>query len=303
MTAPAYSQILEDETGPTAARFMVEAASFFAGLGVTIQRVLTDNAKAYTDSVVFLETAADLGIRLKRTRPYRPQTNGKVERYHRTLKAEWAYRRPYASNTERREAFQAWLDFYNHRRPHSALNGLTPMAVLVNNVHGNHTLGRVGRCLELGDINLAHLEHRLHGAARTLRIGISNQLVQLARHDLPRQPESVFEPSAGARLASVRGERIPHPVDLRLVLALDDERNRLVEAEVRPAVEALEVLAVEREVDRQDHPGRPAGRVGGGAPDLVDAAVGQQARVEPGRLLGLAIEPEAGKGVPHLVLL
>jgi transposase InsO family protein len=135
----AYSQILEDETGPTAARFMVEAASFFAGLGVTIQRVLTDNAKAYTDSVVFLETAADLGIRLKRTRPYRPQTNGKVERYHRTLKAEWAYRRPYASNTERREAFQAWLDFYNHRRPHSALNGLTPMAVLVNNVHGNHS--------------------------------------------------------------------------------------------------------------------------------------------------------------------
>ena len=135
----AYSQILEDETGETSARFLLEAASFFAGLGVTIQRVLTDNAKACTDSVVCLETAADLGIRLKRTRPYRPQTNGKVERFHRTLKHEWAYRRAYGSNTERREAFEAWLDFYNHRRPHSALNGLAPMAVLVNNVHGNHS--------------------------------------------------------------------------------------------------------------------------------------------------------------------
>ena len=135
----AFSQILEDETGPTSAQFLLEAASFFASLGVTIQRILTDNAKAYTDSVVFLETAADLGIRLKRTRPYRPQTNGKVERFHRTLKAEWAYQRPYRSNTERADAFQAWLEFYNHRRPHSALNGLTPMAVLVNNVHGNYS--------------------------------------------------------------------------------------------------------------------------------------------------------------------
>ena len=84
---------------------------------------------------------------------------------------------------------------------------------------------RVGRPLELGVINLAHLEHRLHGAARTLRIGISNQLVQLARHDLPREPESVLEPSARARLTSVGRERIPQPVDLSLVLALDDERN------------------------------------------------------------------------------
>jgi transposase InsO family protein len=135
----ACSQILEDETGPTSAQCLLEAASFFASLGVTIQQILTDNAKAYTDSVVFWETAADLGIRLKRTRPYRPQTNGKVERFHRTLKAEWAYQRPSRSNTERADAFQAWLEFYNHRRPHSALNGLTPMAVLVNNVHGNYS--------------------------------------------------------------------------------------------------------------------------------------------------------------------
>jgi transposase InsO family protein len=100
--------------------------------------VLTDNAKAYTDAQRFVETAADLGIRLKRTRPYRPRTNGKVERFHRRLKDEWAYRRAYPSNAERRQAFEEWLEFYHHRRPLSALHGLTPMAVLVNNVHGNH---------------------------------------------------------------------------------------------------------------------------------------------------------------------
>jgi transposase InsO family protein len=135
----AFSQILSDETGTTAARFLVEAASFFAEHGVRIQRVLTDNAKAYTTSVRFTETAAGLGIRLKRTRRYRPQTNGKVERFNKTLLTEWAYGRLYHSNTERRRAFNRWLRFYNHRRPHTALDGLTPMAVLVNNAGGNHS--------------------------------------------------------------------------------------------------------------------------------------------------------------------
>jgi transposase InsO family protein len=134
----AFTQILPDETGATSARFLVEAAAFFAEHGVVIQRVLTDNAKAYTQSLVFQETAAGLGIRLKRTRPYRPQTNGKVERFNRTLLEEWAYGRLYRSNTERRRAFTRWLRFYNHRRPHTALDGLTPMAVLVNNPHENH---------------------------------------------------------------------------------------------------------------------------------------------------------------------
>ena len=108
----AFSQILEDETGATAARFLIEAASFFAEHGVNIQRVLTDNAKAYTDSVVFADTAAGLGIRLKRTRPYRPQTNGKVERFNRTLLEEWAYARLYRSNAERCRAFTRWLRSY-----------------------------------------------------------------------------------------------------------------------------------------------------------------------------------------------
>jgi transposase InsO family protein len=106
---------------------------------VVIQRVLTDNAKAYTQSLVFLETAAGLGIRLKWTRPYRPQTNGKVERFNRTLLEEWAYARLYHSNAERCRALARWLRFYNHRRPHTSLDGLTPMAVLVNNARGKHT--------------------------------------------------------------------------------------------------------------------------------------------------------------------
>jgi transposase InsO family protein len=135
----AFSQLLPDETGQTCARFLVEAAGFFAEHGVVIQRVLTDNAKAYADSVTFAETAARLGIRRKRTRRYRPQTNGKVERFNKTLLDEWAYARLYRSNTERRRAFSRWLRFYNHRRPHTSLDGLTPMAVLVNNAGGKHS--------------------------------------------------------------------------------------------------------------------------------------------------------------------
>ena len=118
---------------------MVEAAGFFAEHGVKIERVLTDNAKAYASSVVFAETAAGLGIRCQRTRPYRPQTNGKVERFNRTLLDEWAYGRLYRSNAERCRALAGWLRFYNHRRPHTSLDGLTPMAVLVNNVHRKHS--------------------------------------------------------------------------------------------------------------------------------------------------------------------
>jgi transposase InsO family protein len=89
----AFSQILSDETGQTCARFLVEAAGFFADHGVIIQRVLTDNAKASTESVLFAETAARLGITRKRTRRYRPQSNAKVERFNTTLLDEWAYGR------------------------------------------------------------------------------------------------------------------------------------------------------------------------------------------------------------------
>src|SRR4029450_8069149 len=135
-------QILADETGQTAARCVVKGAGCFADHGVRIERVLTDNAKAYSTSVVFAETAAGLGIRLKRTRRYRPQTNGKVEQFNKTLLEEWAYARLYGSNHERCRAFARWLRTYNHRRPHTSLDGLTPMAALVNNRGGEPHLGR-----------------------------------------------------------------------------------------------------------------------------------------------------------------
>jgi transposase InsO family protein len=135
----AYLAALPDERGPTCAGFLREAAAFYARKGVRIERVMTDNAKNYTRSRAFGGTLADLGARHLTTRPYRPQTNGKVERFNRTLLDEWAYARPYASNDERLSELPAFVEHYNDRRPHTALKGLTPMEFLVNNVSGNHT--------------------------------------------------------------------------------------------------------------------------------------------------------------------
>lgn len=135
----AYVEALPDQRGATAAGFLLAAASFFAGHGVRIQRVLTDRAWAYTDSRAFPEAVRAIGADHKLTRPYRPQTNGKAERFIRTLLSEWAYARIYASNEHRLQALPLWLELYNHRRPHTALGGRPPMAVLVNNVRGNYT--------------------------------------------------------------------------------------------------------------------------------------------------------------------
>jgi transposase InsO family protein len=97
--------------------------------------VLTDNGSPYRSAAY---RAALAGRRHSRTRPYRPQTNGKAERFIGTLLREWAYARPYRSNAERLEALPTFIDFYNSRRPHTALGGLSPAAV-VNNVRGDHT--------------------------------------------------------------------------------------------------------------------------------------------------------------------
>jgi transposase InsO family protein len=136
-TRVAYSEILPNERGETCAGFLIRAAAFFADLGVKIERVMTDEAMNYTRSAVFDEALTTIGARHMTTGPYNPKLNGKVERFHLTLKWEWAYKRLYRTNALRRRAYPRWLDRYNHRRPHTALGGLSPMQVLVNKVRGN----------------------------------------------------------------------------------------------------------------------------------------------------------------------
>jgi len=139
MSRVAYVDVFPDERGTTCARFLRDVGAFFARQGVRVERVMSDNAKNYTRSRDFQAALADLGARHKRTRSYRPQTNGKSERFNRTLLDEWAYAREYASNEERLAALPGFVDRYNNRRSHTALKGLTPMAALVNNVSGNHS--------------------------------------------------------------------------------------------------------------------------------------------------------------------
>ena len=126
-----------DERPASATRALELAAIEFARLGVQIERVLTDNGGPYR-SHAYAATLAELGARHQRTRPYRPQTNGKAERFIKTMLGEWAYARPYSSNAERLAALSTWVDSYNHERTHTALGGRTPMDVLVSNVRGNH---------------------------------------------------------------------------------------------------------------------------------------------------------------------
>jgi transposase InsO family protein len=123
-----------DESGASAAAALELALAELRTMGVEVERVLTDNGWAYRSAAY---RAALDARRHSRTRPYRPQTNGKDERFIGTALTEWAYGRAYTSNGERLADLPRWLDFYNRRRPHTALGGLTPMAV-VNNVSGDH---------------------------------------------------------------------------------------------------------------------------------------------------------------------
>jgi transposase InsO family protein len=135
-TRLAYSELLTDERKETAAEFWIRANAYFESAGITVQRVLTDNGACYR-SKLFAETLGE-AIKHKRTRPYRPQTNGKVERFNRTTLEEWAYAKPYNSEAERAAHFSDWLHTYNHHRGHTALGGKSP-ADLVPNLCGQYT--------------------------------------------------------------------------------------------------------------------------------------------------------------------
>jgi transposase InsO family protein len=133
----AYVEARNDETKETAAEVLRNAVAWFADRGVTIQRVLTDNGGCYR-SFLWRDTCAELGVAHKRTRPYRPQTNGKIERFHRTLVEGWAFKKFYNSESARLAALPAWVHEYNHHRPHSAIGKRSPITRL-NNLAGHHT--------------------------------------------------------------------------------------------------------------------------------------------------------------------
>ena len=124
-----YVELLPDDKRYTTARFLVRVARAFRKRGIRIECVLTDNGGAYR-SRAFRKVCRWLGIKLKRTRPYRPQTNGKAERFIQTLLRKWAYAVPYASSQDRQHALTPWLRFYNEERPHASLNRQTPVGRL-----------------------------------------------------------------------------------------------------------------------------------------------------------------------------
>ena len=132
----AYVEAHEDETAATAAGVLRRAVAWYAERGVTVRRVLSDNGSAYK-AHLWRDTCTELGIAVKKTRPYRPQTNGKIERFHRTLIEGWAFKKFYSSESARLAALPGWLHQYNHHRPHSAI-GKRPPITRLNNLAGHH---------------------------------------------------------------------------------------------------------------------------------------------------------------------
>jgi transposase InsO family protein len=127
----AYAEIHDDELATTAVAVLRRAVAWFAARGVQVERVLSDNGGCYR-SRLWRDVCAELGVTPKRTRPYRPQTNGKIERFHRTLADGWAFKRLYTSERQRRAAMPAWIHQYNHHRPHTAIGKVPPISRLTN---------------------------------------------------------------------------------------------------------------------------------------------------------------------------
>jgi transposase InsO family protein len=132
-----YSEILGDEKAATAAGFWTRAAAWFTARGVTPKRVLTDNGACYR-SGLWHRACAATNTTVKKTRPRRPQTNGKVERFHGILLQEWAYIRHWNSETERKHAYTGFIHFYNHHRHHGSLGWATPTSIIKDNLPAEH---------------------------------------------------------------------------------------------------------------------------------------------------------------------
>ena len=129
-TRLAYAEVLPDERAATCAGFLTRAAAWFAAHGVTIRRVLTDNAKSYRIGAAWITACNQLGIARRFIQPGRPWTNGKAERFNRTLQTEWAYATAWTGNDQRTAALDSWLEHYNTARSHSALGGRPPVSRL-----------------------------------------------------------------------------------------------------------------------------------------------------------------------------
>ena len=132
-----YSEILGDEKAATAAGFWTRATAWFLVRGVTPKRVITDNGSCYR-SGLWHRACNATGTQVKKTRPRRPKTNGKVERFHRILLEEWAYIRHWNSENERHQAYTGFIHFHNHHRPHGSLGWATPNSIIGDNLPAEH---------------------------------------------------------------------------------------------------------------------------------------------------------------------
>jgi transposase InsO family protein len=131
----AYVELHEDERAQTVTAFVARALAWFGQHGIVARRLMSDNAFSYVQNRSLRELLCARGIKHLRTQPYRPRTNGKVERFHQTMAREWAYGLAYRSHRHRNRALPHWLDYYNERRPHSSLGGRPPIS-RVHNVRG-----------------------------------------------------------------------------------------------------------------------------------------------------------------------
>jgi transposase InsO family protein len=206
-TRLAYAEVLPDEKAKTALAFLRRALAFFRRHGIEVERLLTDNGSAYRSRMHALACRA-LGIRHLRTRPYRPQTNGKAERFIRTLLSSWAYGAIYRTSSERTAALDGWLWHYNHHRKHSALGHKPPAARLAerNNLPRDLQLARreLSPCAPQSGVRrradlwrqggLVPQHHRRRRVRR-----------HPPRQPIPRQPHRVMQRSSGS-------QRVSHPV-------------------------------------------------------------------------------------------